>query len=394
MIDGIFTTAGVVEEYGTDKCKEYFKNNKKLGGHKDSLHKSLDEIYVTWKIVKVGRSNCYKLGEKRQHRLERKDKRINNGNREQLPYKEDIRTALIQYLYKHQNDKRATITTKRLAYELGCFSEIMYEASKKIGTAERQDYFEEVCERDRRIKNMGWDVFYECVKEVERLKNQVETVLDELKENNIIYYADIYQAVIETDDGQKIYDKVLTIDEIIAVKLQQMELRQKHLVTHQDIMFKLKSESVKAYKRDERSYFLYMGFNIVFQTKMITLIAYDEEIEDYFSRTPLTDAFRFKHINFAVELAEKRQDAFHNKTVVIRNNNQLHKVLGGKKKRDIYKETDTARDKIVGNNGIRELLDNEIIQLKMGNCYAEAIDKGLKVLQIEEEQETENQLNT
>ncbi|WP_236694919.1 hypothetical protein [Peribacillus butanolivorans] len=389
MVDGIFTTAEVVEEYGTDKCKEYFANNKKLGGHKDSLHKTLDEFYDTWEIVKVSRSNCYKLGEKRQHRLERKDNRINNGNREQLPYKEDIRTALIQYLYKHQNDNRATITTKRLAYELGCFSEIMYEASKKIGTDERQDYFEEVCERDSRIKNMGWDVFYECVKEVERLKNQVETVLDELKENNIIYYADIYQAVIETDDGQKNYDKVLTIDEIIAVKHQQMKLRQKHMVTHQDIMFKLKSESVKAYKRDERAYFLYMGFSRVFQTKVITLIAYDKEIEDYFSRTPLTDAFRFKHINFAVKLAEKRQDAFHNKTVVIRNNNQLHKVLGGKKKSDIYKETDTACDKIVGNNGIRELLDNEIIQLKMSNCYAEAIDKGLKVLQIEEEKETE-----
>ncbi|MGE6377056.1 hypothetical protein [Peribacillus muralis] len=109
MIDGIFTTAEVVEEYGTDKCKEYFKNNNKLGGHKDSRYKSLDEIYVTWEIIKVGRSNCYKLGEKRQHRLERTDNRINNGNREQLPYKEDIRTALIQYLYKHQNDKRTKL---------------------------------------------------------------------------------------------------------------------------------------------------------------------------------------------------------------------------------------------------------------------------------------------
>ena len=386
MEDGIFTTAEVVEEHGTEKCKQYFLNNKKLGGHKDSLDKTLDAIYDNWEIVKIGRSNFYKFGKKKLHRLERIDNRINNGNREQLPYKEDIRTALIQYLFKHQNDNRATITTKRLAYELGCFSEIMYEASKKIGTAERQDYFEKMCERDSRIKNMGWDVFYECVKEVKRLTSQVETVLDELKDNNIIYYADIYQAVIENDDGQKNYDKWLTIDEINAVKQQQMKLRQKHMVTYQDIMFKLKSESVKAYKRDEKKYFLYMGFSRVFETKMITLIAYDKEIEDYFSRTPLTNAFRFKHINFAVKLAEKRQDAFHNKTIVIRNDKQLHKVLGGKKKKDVYKETDTARCKIVGNNGIRELLDNEIIQLKMSNCYTEAIDNGLKVLQIKEEQ--------
>lgn len=53
--------------------------------------------------------------------------------------------------------------------------------------------------------------------------------------------------------------------------------------------------------------------------------------------------------------------------------------------KDIYKETATASEKIIGDDGIRELLNNEIIQLKISNCYAEAIDNGLKVLQVEEE---------
>ncbi|MCV9888774.1 hypothetical protein [Metabacillus halosaccharovorans] len=260
----------------------------------------------------------------------------------------------------------------------------MYEASRKIGTDERKSFFDKACESDSRIEEMGWDVFWECVKEVERLKKQVESVLDELKENEIIYYADIYQAVIEADDGQELYE-TLTPDEVIKIKRKQMQLRQKHMITHQDVMFNFKSNAVKAYKRDEKEYLKHLGYIRVFETKTIALVAWDKEIEEYFSRTPLTDAFRFKHIDFAVRLAEKRQNTFHNKSVVIRNDNQLHKELGGKKKKDVYKETNTASDMIIGNDGIRKLLDNEIIQLKMSNSYTEAIDNGLKVLQVEEE---------
>ncbi|MED2247020.1 hypothetical protein P4Y88_28350, partial [Bacillus thuringiensis] len=278
---------------------------------------------------------------------------------------------------KHKNDNRASITLKRLAYELGCFSEIMYEASRKVGTTERQDYFEKSCETDSRIKEMGWDVFWECVKEVGRLVKQVETVLDELKQNEIIYYIDIHQAIIKTDDGQEVYD-TLTLDEVFKIKGKQMQLRQKHNVTHQDIMFKLKSHAVKAYKRDEKEYLKTLGYVRIFEAKTIGLVAYDKEIQNYFEKTPLTDAFRFKHIDFAIKLAEARQDAFHNKPVVIKNNKQLHKLLGGKKKKDIYKETATASEKIIGDDGIRELLNNEIIHFNISIFFGDSIDFGLK----------------
>lgn len=382
----ILTSAELVERYGNEKQKNHFAKYKKFKSRdiKVAVMTTANEEYEV--IEELGKGKGFRLAGKRNEKLDRKQLQnySNSGNREQLPYKEDIRTAVIQYLNKHKNDNRATITLKRLAYELGCFSEIMYEASRKVGTTERQDYFEKSCETDSRIKEMGWDVFWECVKEVGRLTKQVETVLDELKQNKIIYYIDIHQAIIKTDNEQELYD-TLTLDEVFKIKRTQMQLRQKHNVTYQDIMFRLKSPAVKAYKRDEKEYLQTLGYVRIFEAKTIGLVAYDKEIQSYFEKTPLTDAFRFKHIDFAIKLAEAREDAFHNKPVVIKNNNQLHKLLGGKKKKDVYKETATASEKFIGNDGINELLNNEIIQLKMSNCYAEAIDNGLKVLQVEEE---------
>ncbi|MCV9888773.1 hypothetical protein [Metabacillus halosaccharovorans] len=120
----IYTLELLVIEFGNDKQKEsLIKNNGNLNKRTfDSLITTVKQHYDYVLVEGKGKKRMITCKGKRTEVLDRKELQnySNSGNREQLTYKEDIRTATIQYLNRHKADTRPTITTKRLAYELGC----------------------------------------------------------------------------------------------------------------------------------------------------------------------------------------------------------------------------------------------------------------------------------
>ncbi|MED2246870.1 hypothetical protein P4Y88_27560, partial [Bacillus thuringiensis] len=102
----ILTNAELVERYGNEKQKNHFAKYKKFKSRdiKVAVMTTANEEYEF--VEELGKRKGFRLAGKRNEKLDRKQLQnySNSGNREQLPYKEDIRTATIQYLNKHKND--------------------------------------------------------------------------------------------------------------------------------------------------------------------------------------------------------------------------------------------------------------------------------------------------
>ncbi|OFD90558.1 hypothetical protein BWGOE13_55250 [Bacillus mycoides] len=179
-----------------------------------------------------------------------------------------------------------------------------------------------------------------------------------------------------SDAGGEAHDTINPM-EVIKIKLKQTELRQKHNVTFSDIKFKLRSNAVKEYKKDENEYLQSLGYERVYETNIIELIAYDKEVENYMRNNRLlTNEFKKEHLNYAIDKAQDRNEAFFNKPVKGKNNKKLVELLGGKEKKRVVEETEY--DKVFGT----DLLEyDSITQLKFSNLYAKEFGESLRLLQ-------------
>ena len=83
-----------------------------------------------------------------------------------------------------------------------------------------------------------------------------------------------------------------------------------------------------------------------------------------------------KHLNYAIDKAKDRNEAFFNKPVKGRSNKKLVELFGGKEKKQIFEETEY--DKVFGTD---KLEYDSITQLKFSNLYANAFGESLKLLQ-------------
>ena len=305
MKNGAFTTEQVAMEHGTDKCKEYFSKYKKLGGHKDSLYKTLDETYVEWETVKESRKT-------------RKDGRINNGEG-QLPYKEDIREAILSFL---GNTEEIVVTYRHLLMKLGILDEVLYTASRKFSSVEQKEYYKNL---DDVYKINGYAIFWDTVHlEYNRLKENLESALNDMAKKKIIKISNVTNvAYIGIPEHETLHVfEAKKIDDTKRV------LREKYDVTLQELVFKprAKEKQIKHYKMEETQYFHSLGIDYVYGAVAIYINATKKE-SDRYKAIELSKTIKQKHLQHAYELAVNRQNDYQNE-----HSNLLLEQFGGKAK--------------------------------------------------------------
>jgi len=377
-----FSVEEVAYKFGTEVITRNFekkKNTSKKGkGNIDGkeTQQVIVEMKRYWKEVLVegrGASRIFVCKEEREEVLDKKLlQNYTNCGRGQMIYRKSLEELILSYL-KYGRRKFDTITSRRLAYEIGAITTEMYQMSRLIGHDEKGKYHKKMTEIQA-FKDVNYNLIYDVVnKETERIVSNIEKILTDLHRKKNIYYVPVTNGVIDSKDMKlEEHEPLLPtlVDEIIN---KQRQLREKHNVEFEDLRFKLKDEFVKAYKREEWEYLRTLGYTRIYNTNLVSLIAWDKEIENYFEkRTELKEVFMLEHREFAIDKAKNRNEDFFNKPVRVK---KTIKLFGGKPK---WKTNDSEYDKLFGTN---KLEHDYMIQLKFSKLYAKEFGELLKLLQ-------------
>ncbi|MBO2535089.1 hypothetical protein [Rummeliibacillus suwonensis] len=360
----------LVNLFGNEKQQNHVKKYGKFKS-KDIREAVFTTAKVKYNDVKhLGRGKGFLLIGKKDKNISRKSllHYENCGNKEQCPYKKDLRTLLLQYLVNHRH---STITLKTLAHEMGVISREMQKNSSIFGTEERQEYFRILCKENSRFSENDYALYWECIlKETKRITDELDRILKQLNEEGIVKYDSCYIGV----NSDKEYDE---IDESLVpiIHQKQIELQSKYEVTPQDVIFNLSKDNVKSYNREYYSYLRELGYDRIYQAKKINLLFTKELLQEDLNKTIPLYIIKNTIIEFASQKAKNRENTFHEKNVVPRVNHRLYKQFGGVLKKEYYKLLpegfNTPAENIFGYEGLNILTNDTIISLKYSRLYAD-----------------------
>ncbi|WP_022794323.1 hypothetical protein [Marinococcus halotolerans] len=372
MPESLLTTYEVVQLYGTPKCKAYYEKHKKLGGHKEKLHHTLNEIYEDWEIIKVKNKRMYKLIIEREVPLKRIDKRSFNGKK-QIPYEEITKNLILNYVLSDKM-KYTTITTPLLAYELGLMSSILFYASKKHTNLSKQEYYEQLEDQYK----VGYTMFWHIVsKESKRLKNHLVSILKRMNGNEITHMS--VTNGVKLEKGKEVHD---IIDPFKAATLNNKlkQLKNAHFVSSFEIISKPNMPKVKDYKEQENRLLKSKGYEYIYPTNLITLLKPKNEIEKFDSQLLLKDFF-IVYLDNSYKLAQNIQNSFFTDPYKKKDNSEkLLEILGGRPKPAHAIFVGTEYEYIL-ENSMERLIFDDIIQAKFSNIYPSEYLAALKIIQ-------------
>jgi len=356
-----FTLEQAVHEYGNfeqikgfEKVKSESKKGK--GNLKANnfiaLERTIQQHFEDVKVEGKGSNRIFICDGELEELKKREDFRINSGNRNQLPYKEDIREAIITHL---NNTNELTTTYRQLLKKLGVISDIMYVASRKFSVNEQKAFYENL---DDKYKEFGHAIFWDVVqREYSRLESNIKSVLTDMAKKKIIkmsnvtnvrYHGQSEHETLHVSDAKEIDDK-------------KTELREKYDITMRDVMFNTsdKRKQIEDYKKELKAYFEKDNIDFVYDAVAIYITATKKEIERYKARE-LTKTIKQKHLQHAYEKALARQEK----------ENQLLELLGGKAKQESENE---ELEEIKQEEKKQEILTNkqQIKNKKLAKCYAD-----------------------
>ncbi|MET3320545.1 UNVERIFIED_ORG: hypothetical protein ABIC97_003645 [Peribacillus simplex] len=369
-------------QFGTDAIKRSFEKKKarsvKGKGNLDGRETKqvITEMLRYFNFVEIegkGANRMFVCKGKREEVLDKKElQNYSNCGQGQMIYRTTLEELILMYL-KFGNRKYLTITTRKLAYEIGAITKEIYELSRLKGQGERSDYHKKFKEIEA-FTGVDYSLLFDVAnRETGRIINNIETILEDLSVHNIIHYVPVTNGVIEGERGKTEEHEMLDPMLVAEIVVKQRQLREKYNVVINDLRFKLKNDRVKAYKKEEWEYLKTLGYTRIYNTNMIVLKAWDKEIENYFKkRKELKEVFMLEHREFAIDKAKNRNNDFFNKPVRVK---KTIESLGGKPK---PKFSETEYDRVFGTN-ILEL--DYITQLKFSNIYAEEFGELLRLLQ-------------
>ncbi|MGG0288645.1 hypothetical protein ABEY41_26825 [Peribacillus butanolivorans] len=369
-------------QFGTDAIKRSFEKKKarsvKGKGNLDGRETKqvITEILRYFNFVEIegkGANRIFVCNGKREEVLDKKElQNYSNCGQGQMIYRTTLEELILMYL-KYGNRKYLTITTRKLAYEIGAITKEIYELSRLKGQGERSDYHKKFKEIEA-FTGVDYSLLFDVAnRETGRIIKNIETILEDLCIHNIIHYVPVTNGVIEGERGKAEEHEMLDPMLVAEIVVKQRQLREKYNVVINDLRFKLNNDRVKAYKKEEWEYLKTLGYTRIYNTNMIVLKAWDKEIENYFKkRKELKEVFMLEHREFAIDKAKNRNNDFFNKPVRVK---KAIESLGGKPK---PKFSETEYDRVFGTN-ILEI--DYITQLKFSNIYAEEFGELLKLLQ-------------
>jgi hypothetical protein len=353
-----FTLEQAVHEYGNlEQIKGFEKvklESKKGKGNLKAnnfiaLERTIQQHFEDVKVEGKGSNRIFICDGELEELKKREDFRINNGNRNQNPYKEDIRKIVLNYLIEHKED---TFTLRRMLEHLNIVDSTFSLASKKYNINERKAFYKNL---DDKYKEYGHAIFWDVVqREHRRLSDNLKSVLDDLVKSKLIKKYDMTFAVmIEDDKHERIsYEEAKDIYEYLV------ELREKNKVTLKEIMFST-SEDVRQYKQDEKKYLESLGIKYIYDGFKIIMNATKKEMER-FNKNVLSKELKQKHLQRAYEKALEREEK----------ENQLLELLGGKMKKESENQ---ELNEIKQEEKKQEILTNQqqIKDKKLSKCYAD-----------------------
>ncbi|OAH59397.1 hypothetical protein AWH48_14750 [Domibacillus aminovorans] len=388
MEDVKFNLEEAVNEYANAAIKKHFYDKKsKSKKSKGNLGTNQTNQLLTdmkekeWDIVEIeghGADRIITCKGRRDKTISRKELQQYNkcGNKNQMVYRTTLEELILMYL-KYGIRRYNTTTNRRLAYEIGAITQEMYELSRLKNQEEKEDYYKALTEM-KIFTGIEYSLLFDVAnRETERIVKNIESILEDLSINNIIYYVPVTNGVVEGKNGMEEHEPLppLLVGEIV---IKQRQLREKYNVAFSDLRFRLKDERVKAYKKEEWEYLMTLGYTRIYNTNILELKAWDKEIEDYFQkRKELKEVFMLEHRDYAIDKAEKRNTDFFDKPAKVKNNKPLVALLGGREKKEFFKETETEYDKVFGT----DLLEyDSMTQIKFSNAYGKYFGEVLKVL--------------
>lgn len=368
-----FATEAIKKSFEKKKTKSTKGKGNLDGRETKQVKTEMRRYFYSVEIEGKGANRIFVCKGRREEILDKKElQNYSNCGQGQMVYRTTLEELILMYV-KYGKRKYHTITTRKLAYEIGAITKEMYELSKLKGKEEKRDYHQKLVEIET-FTGVDYSLLFDVAnRETERILNNIETILGDLSVNNIIHYVPVTNGVIEGERGKPEEHEMLDPLLVAEIVTKQRQLREKHNVEFEDLRFRLKDERVKAYKKDEWEYLKVLGYTRIYNTNLIVLKAWDKEIENYFKkRKELKEFFMLEHREFAIEKAKNRNYDFFHKPAKVK---KPLKWFGGKPK---PKFNDTEFDKIFGTNPLE--LDY-IIHLKLANAYAEEFGELLSLLQ-------------
>lgn len=399
MEDIKFSLEEAVNKYGNDAIKKHFYDKKsKSKKSKGNLGTNQTNQLLTnmrekeWDIVESegnGADRIITCKGKRERSISRKElQRYDNcGNKNQMVYRSILEELILLFL-KYGVRRYNTTTTRRLAYEIGAITKEMYNLSGLKNQEEKEDYYKELAKVEI-FAEIDYDLLFDVAnRETERIVKNIESILEDLRIKNIIYYAPVINGVVEGKNGEEGEHEPLPPLFAAEIATKQRQLMEKHNINFSDLRYRLKDERVKAYKKEEWEYLMLLGYKRIYKTNVIEIIEWDKEIEGYFQkRKELKEIFMLEHRKYAGDKAEKRNDIFFNKPAKVKDNKHLVQLLGGLEKKEVFKETETEYNKVFGTN----LLEYDFMtQIKYSNAYGKYFEDLLNMLHKHEESANES----
>jgi len=297
-------TKDFVEEFGNKKQKEVYSRTRKLP--KNTRNALINEAKTGWNEVVFtknpnGLGNVFILSGKLNVKRDKMEVyNYQNCGQDQLPYKEDIREAILTYL---SDTEEITITPRHLLRKLGILDEVLFVACRKFSAKEQKDYYNNL---DEKYKVNGHAIFWDTVHiEYARLEENLESVLKDMAKSKIIKISNVTNvAYIGKREHETLH--ILEAKKIDDFKC---ELREKYDVTPNELLFKPKAKvkQIKGYKVEEKEFFESLGIEYVYDAIAIYINATKKEI-DWYKARELSKTIKQKHLQHAYEKAVKREN--------------------------------------------------------------------------------------
>lgn len=348
----ILTKKEAVERYGSDNCKNHFSKYGKFKNKKieEALLKTIRQHYECVEIIKQGRSNVYKLSNKRFIMAERERNlgdNISNGNWKY--YTKNLDIMIVSTLELELN-KDISQTLGRWAVDFGIISDSQYDLlTARYNKDLRSEYIENSLDVGVIKKGEEYTID-DYTRLVSDLIKHLSGTLDRMSKLGIIEMNKVYKAYVESEDKHieihySTYKKYLDI---------RRELMDKYGLNNWYISRYYKSHKVMSYRKELKDRLLelkdedgnalnisncYSTFFIAIKAEKNKVIKYlekynKEAIEKYVENS---ERFLLDNENEYYEnRIEYIKDKTDNKVKKFKEENgigDLSNVLGGKKKR-------------------------------------------------------------
>lgn len=244
-MEKVFTLAELVKKYGSKAQKESLKKNGNLSGKEFSiLIKSVETEWEYYKVEGRGSNRIITCSGKRSKKIERVDRRINNGQG-QLVGEFELNSLVVNYLIKNNNNVYPMSANKWLT-ELGIVDGKITGAlygSRETHLEKLQEEFSEVIKDYNKADNdiEMLDEFLQIT--MKNLKSSLVSVFNKLRKAKIIIYQIEKWGCTTSNSHRKL--KRNEIKEIASIRRTQLTI---HGIKGSDL-FKTNKKEVKEFKK-------------------------------------------------------------------------------------------------------------------------------------------------